>query len=279
MHACGEKALSWLNRAQKIGALAITGAFRTVATAVAEAEASILSIRERHSQGAAKLWINIHTLPGTHPLALKKIRATVRFVSPLQKISRAVEGTQADRMETIQEYAIPPWEPRLQATYILDRKRAAEMANKATGIVIATSSSIKKGRVGISGSAQDTLFNRTGEAVLKYAVAIGTREEQNLYTAELAAIAMALENLPAGICHRHITVITRSQSALAAIRQPRQQSGQGIIRQIYELARLHQQRGNSIDLQWVPTESDFALGSEAKAAAQRATRQGRTPDF
>jgi hypothetical protein len=50
MHACGEKALSWLNRAQKIGALAITGAFRTVATAVVEAEASILPIRERHAR-------------------------------------------------------------------------------------------------------------------------------------------------------------------------------------------------------------------------------------
>jgi hypothetical protein len=77
MHACGEKALSWLNRAQKIGALAITGAFRTVATAVAEAEASILPIRERHARAAARLWINIHTLPGTHPLALRKIRTTV----------------------------------------------------------------------------------------------------------------------------------------------------------------------------------------------------------
>lgn len=33
MHACGKRALGWLNRAQKIGALAITGAFRTVAAA------------------------------------------------------------------------------------------------------------------------------------------------------------------------------------------------------------------------------------------------------
>jgi NAD(P)-dependent dehydrogenase (short-subunit alcohol dehydrogenase family) len=106
MHACGGKALSWLNRAQKIGALAITGAFRTVATAVVEAEASILSIRERHTRAAARLWINIQTLPGTHPLAWKKIRTTARFVSPLQKIARAVEGIKTERIETIQEYAL-----------------------------------------------------------------------------------------------------------------------------------------------------------------------------
>jgi len=55
MHAYGEKALNWLNRAQKAGALAITGAFRTMARAMAEAEASILPIRQRHAKGAAKL--------------------------------------------------------------------------------------------------------------------------------------------------------------------------------------------------------------------------------
>ncbi|EAQ84332.1 hypothetical protein CHGG_08346 [Chaetomium globosum CBS 148.51] len=126
--------------AQKIGALAITGAFGTAATAVVEAEASIYPIRERHTQAAVRLWINIHTLPGSHPLAVKKIRTTVRFVSPLQKLARAVEGTEVDRMETIQEYAVLPWEPRLRPTVEADRARAAEKVDKATGILIATSS-------------------------------------------------------------------------------------------------------------------------------------------
>jgi hypothetical protein len=63
-------------------------------------------------------------------------------------------------METIQEYAIPPWEPRLQVTLEPDRKKAAEMANEVTGIVIATSSSVKKGIVGMGGSAQDATSPR-----------------------------------------------------------------------------------------------------------------------
>ncbi|OIW24965.1 hypothetical protein CONLIGDRAFT_546433, partial [Coniochaeta ligniaria NRRL 30616] len=54
-------------------------------------------------------------------------------------------------METIQEYAIPPWEPRLQTIQEPDREKVAEMANEATGIVIATSSSVKNGRVGMGG--------------------------------------------------------------------------------------------------------------------------------
>jgi hypothetical protein len=60
-----------------------------------------------------------------------------------------------------------------------------------------------------------------GETVAYYSVTLGTREEQNPYIAELAAIARALENLPAGVCHRHITIVTRNQLALAAVKQPR----------------------------------------------------------
>jgi len=83
MYVCGEKALSWLNRAQKAGALAITGAFRTVARAVVEAEASILPIRQRYAKGAVKLWVNLHTLPRIYPLGSMKTGRTIRFVSPL----------------------------------------------------------------------------------------------------------------------------------------------------------------------------------------------------
>jgi hypothetical protein len=43
------------------------------------------------------------------------------------------------------------------------------------------------------------------------------------------------------------------------------------------LTRLHRQQGNSVDFLWIPAESDFALGAEAKEAAQRATRQGHAP--
>ncbi|RKK31995.1 hypothetical protein BFJ69_g18777, partial [Fusarium oxysporum] len=58
-HARNERALSWFNRAQKIGARAITGAFRTVATAVMEAEANIQTVCERHAQAGMRMYINI----------------------------------------------------------------------------------------------------------------------------------------------------------------------------------------------------------------------------
>jgi hypothetical protein len=55
MHACGWKTMPAMNRVQRIGAQAITGVFYTVVTTIGEAEASIRTVYERHSEKAIKL--------------------------------------------------------------------------------------------------------------------------------------------------------------------------------------------------------------------------------
>ncbi|KAJ6436344.1 reverse transcriptase [Purpureocillium lavendulum] len=75
---------------------AITGSFQTVATAVAEAKASIRAVGERHKQAATRLCVDLRTLPQTHPLAALKNKA------------RSTE-----RMEVIHEYALQPWTDRI----------------------------------------------------------------------------------------------------------------------------------------------------------------------
>jgi hypothetical protein len=55
MHVCGWKSMPSTNRVQRIGAQAITGTFRTVARAIAEAEASIRTVHERHAAKATGL--------------------------------------------------------------------------------------------------------------------------------------------------------------------------------------------------------------------------------
>ena len=40
-------------------------------------------------------------------------RKCKRFTSPLQKIKDIVENVSRERMETIQSFTIPPWEPRI----------------------------------------------------------------------------------------------------------------------------------------------------------------------
>jgi hypothetical protein len=95
MHAIKEPAMAALNRAQRIRAQAITGAFRTVSVAIAEAEAYIRPVHQRLSERATTLWIYIHTLPNTHPLKRLQTSAFRRFRSPLQKIAEAHVGLKA----------------------------------------------------------------------------------------------------------------------------------------------------------------------------------------
>jgi hypothetical protein len=101
MHACGGSAIATINRVQRIGAQAITGTFRTVATAIGEAEASIRSVRERHSERATKLWVDHRTLYKTNPLLRLRTKMLQRFTSPLQKIAYTHRDTPTDKMEVI----------------------------------------------------------------------------------------------------------------------------------------------------------------------------------
>ncbi|OAQ59776.1 transposon I factor [Purpureocillium lilacinum] len=101
----------------------------------------------------------------------------------------------------------------------------------------------------------------------------------NPYIAELAAIAMALKCMPAGLRRRELTIVTSNRSALRVIRRPRQQSGQCIVRQIYDRIDCLQGRGCGVTFLWAPAkDDDFRLGTLAKAAAQRATQEGCVAD-
>ncbi|KJZ68272.1 hypothetical protein HIM_12337 [Hirsutella minnesotensis 3608] len=274
-HALRAKHVGWMNKAQMVGAQAITGAFRTVAKTVAMAEANIRTIEERHRQATIRLCINLQTLPMTHPLAALRNCATRRFVSPMQKIVTAVQTVQMDRIEDIHEYALPPWTPRIQVILEDDTAKAVRAANDAKGIVIATSGSQRDGMVGIGGAVCGASHDRPGVVLASYSVCLGTVEEQNPYTAVLAAIAMALMCTPTGPPCRGVTVVASSRSALEVIRRPRKQSGQRTIRQIYDHVNRLVRRGWSVQLIWAPAkQARFAWASVAKAAAKKATQAG-----
>ena len=49
--------------------------------------ASIRSVRERHSERATKLWVDLRTLYKTNPLSRLRTKRLQRFTSPLQKIA------------------------------------------------------------------------------------------------------------------------------------------------------------------------------------------------
>jgi ribonuclease HI len=206
------------------------------------------------------------------PLALRN-KASKRFLSPMQTIASWVTTASMDRMEIIREFALPPWTSRVPVLGKDDFAEAAKAPSEVEGIIIATSSSVKNGMVGMGGVVHDTTINGSGRVLASYSVTLGSRDEQNSYTAELAAVAMALRCMPHQIPFRDVTVISSNLSVVAVIRRPRQQSGQCTVREMYDQIKRLQRRGCSVRLMWVPAKgADFALGAMAKAAAQRATK-------
>ncbi|KAJ6436994.1 reverse transcriptase [Purpureocillium lavendulum] len=92
-----------LRRLKLLSPRAITGSFQTVSTAVAEAEAGIRAVGERHKQAATRLCVDLRTLPQTHPLAALKNKASKRYLSPMQGIAALVAKGSTERMEVINE--------------------------------------------------------------------------------------------------------------------------------------------------------------------------------
>ncbi|KAF6525751.1 hypothetical protein HZS61_011546 [Fusarium oxysporum f. sp. conglutinans] len=282
-HRRGWRETRWLNEAQKMGAQAITGAFKTVSMAVAEAEAGILPIGERHAQAGTRLYVNMQTLPKTHPLATLRVRETRRYLSPLTKLALAHDGVIA-RMEMIEPYALPPWHRHMVVKYDSDKEAAADVdtgdnvteTSSMRQVLIATSASARNGLVGMGGVVRNTAGGGVNDDVIaKYSVTLGLRDEQNAYMAELEAIAMVLRCMPDGLRHREVIIATRNRSALQAIAKPRQQSGQGTIREIYKHVERLEKGGNTIEMRWVSsTDESFTLGAKAKAEARKATDSG-----
>lgn len=82
------------------------------------------------------------------------------------------------------------------------------------GIIIATSSSQRKGLVGMGGVVRDASRNSPSEVIASYSVTLGSSDEQNAYTVGLAAITMALKCMPVGLHRRNLIVATSNLAAL-----------------------------------------------------------------
>jgi hypothetical protein len=109
MHTRRTSAGRVLKQVQRIGGQAVIGCFQTVGTKVAEVEANLPPIEERHSREALRMWVELHSVPDTHPLSqLVRRRAYKRFASPMQKIAQSIQGAPVDGLDVTRPYISAP---------------------------------------------------------------------------------------------------------------------------------------------------------------------------
>ena len=276
MHACKDKAMGPINRVQRVGAQAIVGTFLTVATSVAEAEAHLATVQHRFWRRAVKMWTDIHTLPETNPLRrntarIKKFRRYHR--SPLYQVADALKNIEMERLETINPFTLAPWEARVQDGV----EETPQSPTVPGGLVqIATSSSARNELVGF-GVAIERQPPRYRKLKLKtLSVTLGARTEQNPFSAELAAMVHAL-NMVVGLKDYRITLLTSNKAAALTLRNPRQQSGQEFVCELYKLMRKLRRNGNQINIRWISTSEDNKLRVLAKEQARSATQEDALP--
>jgi hypothetical protein len=159
-----------------------------------------------------------------------------------------------------------------------DHQEAAQIARDAQGIVVATCSSEKNGIVGMGGAICDTITTGSSDkdAIATYTVTLGPRDRLNIYFADIIAVATALRNLSAlPLRNRVITVLSSNLSLLQVINNPKQQSGQSYICQIYESTNKLHEMGNRVFTIWTPASEQITLKQKAKAMARQAVEPFR----
>ncbi|KAJ9481395.1 hypothetical protein VN97_g12085 [Penicillium thymicola] len=276
MHAFKDKAIGPINRVQRVRAQAIVGTFLTVATSVAEAEAHIATAQHRFWRRAVKMWTDIHTLPETNPLRrntarIKKFRRY--HPSPLYQVADALKNIEMETLETINPFTLAPWEERVQ-THVHE---IPATRTEAGGVMqIAVSSSARNELVRFGGVIEKQPPRYRKLKLKSFSVTLGARAEQNPYSRELAAMAHALSTL-LGLKQYRISLLTGNKAAALTLRNPRQQSGQEHICQIYKLIRRLRRHGNQLNILWVPASEDNQLLSLAKEQARAATHEDATP--
>lgn len=286
MHARRSSALKVLKRVQRIGGQAVIGCFRTVGTTVAEVEAGLPTIEERHSRKALRLWIDLHSVPDAHPLAqLVRRRSYKRFTSPMQKIAQAAQGAPVNELDVTRPYISAPWEARPEiGDSVDDGVQAAARAYKTQDICVATSVSARNQLVGIGGACEGIDWTHGGNEQFKYDRTMGSSTRIDAFTAALASIETGL-NMVVGVVYagamsprascRTIHVFTNNRTALTAIQTLGRGSGQSIVGKILKHVRYLEGFGNHVIFAWAPVNPIFELGQQAKQLAQQSTEEGR----
>lgn len=177
----------------------------------------------------------------------------------------------------IEPYAIAPWNDTVNVYIDTNSEHAVENAQSSTnddGIeAFFTDGSVRNDLVGTGIAHRSFSFHRT----------IGKSADLNVYFSEVVAMYQAVTHVSASVARlskntrKRILIFCDSQSALQALARPHQQSGQYVLRAIWQ--QVHQLRTHhqiSVTFDWVPAHAGVLLNEKAHNEARQATRAGST---
>lgn len=283
--------LRLLGTVQRTALLRVLSAFRTVSTLALEVESNMLPTRLRLKQRGQIVAASLSTLPESHPVhgVIKRARTRSTHIGtgsrfPLAETMRTMDLARLQALEKIDPTPLAPWRtPAFTEIDIEpDREKAKENASarqKAAGVTVFSDASGQQNQLGAAAVALD----QDGNITHSRQISVGSMEYWSVYAAELMAIYYAISLVyhisqktqeALGTGREPATILTDSMSALQAIANSWNKSGQRIIQAILQSARELNTRGIPLRLQWVPGHCD----DPGNDAADRLAKEAVGPD-
>jgi ribonuclease HI len=287
------KMLQVLNRIQKKALCVATGAFKSTALSVLEAETFTLPMEQQLLRHASMAAVRLCGSPLIdHALtrwsirrATRKYPLTVRQ-SPLQRLQAKIlrmvgyeswEGY-FKHHEKFRHAVVPPWwEPpfiriapsKKQAVKEHDairrHKRKGELWIYTDGSDIKRRESDPDGNVGAAAWCEQKDWASK--------IYMGTSRHSTVYSAELMGLSEALALAwRAGPSTRKVIIFTNNQAAIRSAARPRMQSGQYILRKfVRNLEKLRKERGVKVEVRWIPAHIGVPGNEKADVLAKEAS--------
>jgi ribonuclease HI len=288
-----------LNTIQRSALIRILSAFKSVATATMEVELFTLPTRLRLRQRAQITIVNLFTLPWDHPIQGVLSRARRRRDNggngsgprfPLAEAMKTMGTEQFSGLETINPKPTAPW--KLPAFKEIDINPDREKARKNTASLLANPHRVvysdASGHDNHLGAAA-VVLDRNQNIVASRKTAIGSMAHWSIHIAELIGVYYAI-SLALQIFHQNgqstrpgageaVTILSDSKSAIQAIKNPRNTSGQRVVEAINQSAYELDSRGIPLRLQWIPGHCDDPGNDAADRLAKAAVGPTKTHPF
>jgi hypothetical protein len=288
-----KKGIDTLNVAQRIGAQAIVGAFRTVSLARAEAEASVVPLEERWQKHRNLFWIKANTLPGQNPLAriVSQTRPWIkRFPSPLMEMALNMAEIHTRQLPVSDPFCIAPWRAMPKVS-VHAREADNAWAPQEKTMYIYAAASYRKGNIGVG--IYHEVTPKSGQTYqCRRSLEIGNKAQAPPADVGLHAIDAAVNfvrdsfppQLVAALGPRaramEYTIVSTNKAAVQAIEHTRRaRPYQATLRNIAEKSNaLRAGGGPRIKIQWVPKEDlTFDAPKKATQLAKNATARNLRP--